>query len=106
MPSDSFGVQAVFVPGAADGVEVGFAAGGAGDAPVGELGGGAVVSGVGGEEARFEDAARVEGAGGFVVAGVVVDDQEGVLGGWVGDVVREEEGLVGLFDGGVAEVGA
>ena len=55
---------------------------------------------------RFEDAARVEGAGGFVVAGVVVDDQEGVLGGWVGDVVREEEGLVGLFDGGVAKVGA
>lgn len=72
MPSDSLGVEPVFVPGTADRVEVGFAAGGAGEAPVGEFGGSGVVGG-GGEEASFENAAWVEGAGGFVVAGVVVD---------------------------------
>lgn len=70
MPSDALCVEPVFVPGPADRVEVGFAAGGAGEAPVGEFGGSGVV---GGEETRLEDAAWVEGAGGFVVAGVVVD---------------------------------
>lgn len=94
-------MEPVLVVDAADRVEVGFAAGGAGDAPVGEIGGGA-------EEAGLDDAARVEDAGGQVVAGIVVDDEEGVAGAGAGveRVVGEGQSFVGLADAGVAEIGA
>lgn len=101
MPPHAFGVQPVFVVGAPDGVQVGLAARSAGHTPVAEL-----RRVVGGQQTGLEDTARVQGTGGFVMAGIVMHDEEDVRRGVVDGDVLERQGEIALFLRGVTKIRA
>lgn len=61
-----------------------------------------------GQQTGLEDPARIQGAGGFVMAGIVMHDEEDVRRGVLvfdGDVL-EGQGEVALFLRGVAKIRA